>query len=172
MEFLMKMSPRYQHIRSNILMIKELLSAAEAYRILMQVQTHQELSKGTPSEEHETPIACRADNKRKYGDKGKFVKKKGSYYCDHCKVYVHSMERCWKIHGYPANYRPNIWKKDANIKVNATQTNFQHEERHVEPKLTKEQDNKLLCLLKTQQDHNHDKEPSMAAFNFLKVSYL
>ena len=45
MEFLMKMSPKYQHIRSNILMMKALRSAAEAYRILIQEQTHQELSK-------------------------------------------------------------------------------------------------------------------------------
>ena len=47
MEFLMKMNPKCQHIRSKILMMKELPSAAEAYRILMQEQTHQELSKGS-----------------------------------------------------------------------------------------------------------------------------
>ena len=73
MEFLMKMSPKYQHIRSNILMMKDLPSAADSYRILMKEQTHQELSKNTSSEEQETSIAYRVDNKSKYGDKGKFV---------------------------------------------------------------------------------------------------
>ena len=94
-------------------MMKELPSAAEAYRILMQEQTHQELSKGTLSEEQETSIACKIDNKRKHGDKGKFVQNmEARYYCDHCKVHGHSMERCWKIHAYPANYRPNTWMCD------------------------------------------------------------
>lgn len=36
MEFLMKMNPKYQHIRSNILLMKEMPLAVEAYRILMQ----------------------------------------------------------------------------------------------------------------------------------------
>ena len=84
MEFLMKMNPKYRHIRSNILMIKEPPSAAEADKILMREQTHQELSKSTHVEEQETPIACRIENKRKYGEKGKFVQsKKASYYCEH-----------------------------------------------------------------------------------------
>ena len=54
-------------------MMKELPLAAKAYRILMQEQTHQELSKNISSDEQETPIACRVDNKKKYGDKGKFL---------------------------------------------------------------------------------------------------
>ena len=73
MEFLMKISPKHQHIRSNILMMKEPSSATEAYRILMQEQTHQEFSKGSNGDEQETPIACRVDNKRKFGEKKKFV---------------------------------------------------------------------------------------------------
>lgn len=144
-------------------MMKEPPSAAEAYRILMQEQTHQELSKGSNGDEQETPIACRIDNKRKYVNRGKFVQnKKAGHYCEHCKMHGHSMERCWKIHGYPPNYKPNTWKKENTaIKANIIQT--QNEPRHIEPKLTQEQYNKLMCFLNTQSDQEANKDHSMAA---------
>ena len=44
-QFLMNLDTRYQHTRSNILMMKDMPTASEAYRILTQAQTHQELSK-------------------------------------------------------------------------------------------------------------------------------
>ncbi|CAO2837653.1 unnamed protein product [Amaranthus hypochondriacus] len=75
MEFLMKMNPMYQHIRSNILMMKELPFAAEAYRILIQEQTYQELSKGTLNKDQETPIACKVDNKKEVWGKRKICAK-------------------------------------------------------------------------------------------------
>lgn len=27
-----------------------------------------------------------------------------NYYCTHCKVHDHSIDRCFKIHGYPPNF--------------------------------------------------------------------
>ena len=78
------------------------------------------------------------------------------------------MERCWKIHGYPTNYKPNTWRKDPIRKANAAHNNTRVEERYIEPKLTQEQYNKLMCLLNTQPDHNNNKEPSMAASTHLE----
>lgn len=87
-------------------------SAAEAYRIWMQEQTHQELSKESLNENQESPIACRID-KRKHEENGKFTQnKKGTYYYEHCTMYGHSTERCSRIHGFPANYKPKTWKKE------------------------------------------------------------
>lgn len=77
------------------------------------------------------------------------------------------MERCWKIHGYPPNYRPNTWKNDgATAKANAIQT--QNGSRHIEPKLTQEQYNKLMCFLNTQPDQENNKEHSIAALAHLE----
>ena len=162
-EFLMKLNPKYQHIRSNILSMKELPSAAKAYRILMQEQTHQELSKTTLYEDLETHDACRLE-KRKFVDKAKNVQnKKGSHFCEHCKVHGHSMERCWKIHGFPANYRPNIWRKDGPNKANTTHVSTQSAEKNAEPKLTQKQYDKLMSLLNTQSNKTEDKESTIAA---------
>ena len=73
MELIIKLNPKYQHIRSNILMMKEPPSAAEAYRLLMQEQTHQELSKTTMYKDQETPIVCRIE-KRKFTNRGRMYK--------------------------------------------------------------------------------------------------
>ncbi|XP_057532909.1 uncharacterized protein LOC130810800 [Amaranthus tricolor] len=39
-QFLMKLDAKYQHTRSNILMMKEMPTACEAYRILIREKTH------------------------------------------------------------------------------------------------------------------------------------
>lgn len=46
-------------------------------------------------------------------DAGTFKSKRGvgfkhasSYYCDHCKVNGHSIERCFKINGFPPGFKP------------------------------------------------------------------
>lgn len=153
-------------------MMKELPSAAKAYKILMQEQTHQELSKTTINGNQETPIACRVD-KRKYAKKGKFAQnKRGRYYCDHCEMHGHSLERCWKINGYPPNYRPNTWKKYGANKSSVAQTQPQTTEGTSEPKLTQEQYNKLMCLPSKQLNQDKDKDNSLeaSAHNVSKTS--
>lgn len=35
------------------------------------------------------------------------TKKIHSYFCDHCKTHGHSLERCWKVYGYPTNWKRN-----------------------------------------------------------------
>ncbi|KAH0642380.1 hypothetical protein KY285_033241 [Solanum tuberosum] len=32
-------------------------------------------------------------------------RKKSDFYCDHCVIRGHTIERCWKVHGYPSNTR-------------------------------------------------------------------
>lgn len=104
----MKLDGKYQHTRSNILMMKEMPSAADAYSILTQEQTHQAFSRTIvvgESENQEPSIACRIEkrkftvNKRRNDSKSK----RQTLYCDHCKIHGHTMDRCWKINGYPDN---------------------------------------------------------------------
>ena len=30
---------------------------------------------------------------------------KGQYYCDHCRMHGHSIQRCYKVHGYPPGHK-------------------------------------------------------------------
>ena len=45
MTFLMKLDPQFNQVRTNILMTKELPDVIEVYRMLLQQESHKELSK-------------------------------------------------------------------------------------------------------------------------------
>jgi hypothetical protein len=78
------------------------------------------------------PAAFVAD-KRKFHDKSYKNSshssnggKRNSYFCEHCKIYGHSIERCFKIHGYP-----NYTKSLPNKKFVANSVNFEENATHI-----------------------------------------
>lgn len=132
--FLMKLYNKYSHVRSNLLMMSELPTLAQAYRILMQEQIHQELNKLT-NDTHES-LAFRVD-KRSFNETNfqqartsfttsqqptsvnKFKphighsepvsmagqKRPNSYFCEHCKMHRHTMDWCYFSMGILATSR-------------------------------------------------------------------
>ncbi|XP_074347627.1 uncharacterized protein LOC141686492 [Apium graveolens] len=123
-EFLMKLSDGFEVIRGSILVMSPLPTISHAYRLLLQEENHKKLYQN--SHPHEGVMAFAA-NRRNFPDKykqqgynrqnigGNYDSGKGriSYYCDHCKVPRHSIQRCYKIHGYPQNF------KERKISANA-----------------------------------------------------
>ena len=118
----MKLDSKYTQVRSSILMMPELPTIAQAYQILDQEHIHQHLSKLNDS--HHESLAFNVDRKASFErpkpsvlgtrpDKPKMSgnKRSGSYFCDHCKAYGHSVKRFWKIHGYPPSFKPNTWRR-------------------------------------------------------------
>lgn len=92
-------------------MMKDLPSTSEVYRILLQEQVHQEISNTIPDDTQEPIMACRIE-KRKYSDfknknnKGNGNKRQnGNKWCEHCKISGHTYDICWKVHGYPPNFK-------------------------------------------------------------------
>ena len=129
----------------------------------IQEQVHQEISKIRIEDSQEPNIACRME-KRKYNEfKNKNFKGNGNkrhntnLFCDHCKINGHTYEMCWKVHGYPPNFRQNSWRKDES-KANAAQgypypsidAVMNQENNYVNTKLTVEQFNQLMSLLSKQ----------------------
>lgn len=109
--FLMKLDKKYKQVRSNMLMMAELPTLAQAYRILLQEETHLHLSNSR--KDLSESLACRADKRKferntyKSGNQDNYKNKRQALYCDHCKMNGHSKEKCWKIIGYPTNHKAN-----------------------------------------------------------------
>lgn len=121
MSFLMKVDEQYGTVKTNILMLPELPHVSTAYRMLFQEQKHKEIAKlhhppvsdSMAFNTHRKPffdkIASRfykgagADSHR--SKTGTTSKRPSSYFCDHCKVNGHSMDRCFKLHGYPPGFK-------------------------------------------------------------------
>lgn len=79
--------------------------------------------------------------------------KRQSLYCDHYKMQGHSIDKCWKIHGYPPKFKNNIWKKveETSNKANMVSAETGAESnKHHEPRLTQEQYTQLLNILNRQ----------------------
>ncbi|CAO2815585.1 unnamed protein product [Amaranthus hypochondriacus] len=112
MQFLMKLDSKYNQVRTNILMMNDLSSASIIYRLLQQEERHKEVSKLTPISTESMVFAV--DRKKPYHKTHDHspqersmsgTKRNTHYFCDHCKIPGHSIERCFKIHGYPSNSR-------------------------------------------------------------------
>lgn len=114
MHFLMKVNDSFQQVRTNILMMEQPPTISQAYRLLLQEQRHKELTHlSTPLPD---PMAFVSDRKntshRNSSSKPSNQstvsgnKRTSRYYCDHCKIGGHSLERCFKIHGYPNSSKP------------------------------------------------------------------
>ncbi|CAO2830744.1 unnamed protein product [Amaranthus hypochondriacus] len=184
--FLMKLESKYSQVRSNILMMAELPTIAQAYRILMQEQKHQEISNtdegrnnslafGANKRLHRNTIPYSGDftNRGGHSSHGSRLtpssnvtpinkvnagfKRPNNYYCDHCKVYSHSMERCWKIHGYPDNFKPNSWKRGIHSKANAATTDADDIDSEMRTtNLTSQQYKKLMNMMQQQETSDND----------------
>lgn len=114
LSFLIRLDKKFGQVRSNMLMMAELPTSAQAYRILLQEKTHLDIS----SIETNDSMVYRV-NKRKFQENGSAknnseygkAKKQNFFFCDHSKIGGHTNDRCWKIIGYPANFKGNTWKR-------------------------------------------------------------
>lgn len=105
--------------------------------------------------------------------------RRSKYYCDHCKIYGHSVERCFKIHGYRNNFKgkkiagsaqgeyedncygntdlPTVFYGNSDSKVKYTHPTSEGDSTA----LTKEQYQQLISLLEHHKmdtitsDHHH-----------------
>ncbi|CAO2832491.1 unnamed protein product [Amaranthus hypochondriacus] len=180
-QFLMKLDSRYQHTRSNILMMKDMPTAAEVISILTQEQTHQEFSKGTITDYQEAEVVCRTEKTKyldsnKYKPKTDFKNKKPNtqLFCDPCKIQGHTIDKFWKIHGYPSNFKPNSWKRNDAVMSRANNTSLETnvQETVAEPKLTQEQYNQLLSLISKRQAQLDNKDSTSTSTHFAGNSCL
>lgn len=143
LQFMMKLNDKYANVRGNVLMQQPLPSLSNVFRMFSQEERHQEISHITNSTEslafladgkgfpdsssqrnfktgNQRPIS--GYNKGNGNSNGGSVKKGGNYYCTHCKISGHSVERCFKIHGYPPNFKDFKTRKVAVVSVSNDQT--------------------------------------------------
>lgn len=115
-QLLMKLNHKFSNTRSNILMMQPLPPISLAYRLLIQEEKQQEMSLLT--EEANKAMTFTADYKKPQSfsrpqyqsasnNTHKFgVHNRNPLFCDYCKFPGHTVDKCFKIHGYPPNH-PN-----------------------------------------------------------------
>ncbi|XP_057250611.1 uncharacterized protein LOC130591346 [Beta vulgaris subsp. vulgaris] len=190
-QFMMKLSDQYATIRGNMLMMQKLPKVTEVYRMFAQEEQHKELTVASSShtESHSDSMAFMADKRKfpnnntksssnnvKYsnnfkktsytkGSGGSKNDKPGSkYYCTHCEIPGHSIDRCFRVHGYPANFKGFKDKKVAALSSNEEMIMDTNEDA-AGPHLSMDQYNQLMSMLKAAQPSTSSSTQAMVAGN-------
>ncbi|XP_074328424.1 uncharacterized protein LOC141666334 [Apium graveolens] len=135
-EFLMKLNEGFEIIRGNILLMSPLPSISQAYRLLLQEESHKRLYQNVNISQANSEDTMAFGSRRNFEDRFKSqntqnrhnfgdTRRTNSFFCDHCKMTGHTMQRCYKLHGYPPNGR--------NDKRQAAVVQISDEEPHKDP---------------------------------------
>uniref|UniRef100_A0A803ND31 Uncharacterized protein n=1 Tax=Chenopodium quinoa TaxID=63459 RepID=A0A803ND31_CHEQI len=107
----MKLNDGFEVVRGSILLMKPLPVISHAYRLLMQVEKHRQLCK--ENKENAISITDEANNtcceQRKVSGQMK----------QHTLHAVSSMQRCYKLHGFPPHFKFDKNKMVAAMKMNS-----------------------------------------------------
>uniref|UniRef100_A0A803Q475 Retrotransposon Copia-like N-terminal domain-containing protein n=1 Tax=Cannabis sativa TaxID=3483 RepID=A0A803Q475_CANSA len=116
MSFLMGLSDHFTQIRSSILLMDPLPEANRVFHLV----TQEENQKGNNStgQDSNANLAFAFQNDKNAPPKSEsqgnknHQPRKNRPFCTHCNIHGHTIEKCYKIHGYPPGFKSNC-SKDA-----------------------------------------------------------
>ena len=151
LQFMMKLHEKFASIRGNILMQHPPPTLSNAFRTFAQEERHQALSQITSQTETLAFVADSTTQKRPVNSKpnpgsANSNNKKGNYFYTHCKISGHSVERCFKIHGYTPNFKFKDKKVTVAATLNQSVSNTDHS-TDSSPPISMAQYQQLMALL-------------------------
>ncbi|XP_019261390.1 PREDICTED: uncharacterized protein LOC109239298 [Nicotiana attenuata] len=118
-QFLIGLNDNYSTIRRNILAMKPLLDIDTAYAMLVNDESQCEAQALVPSFSSESASFSTGVQKpytgsspvgmqKTYSQKVNFDSKRASVICKYCKKPGHTIEKCYKLHGYPNTFQNSV----------------------------------------------------------------
>ncbi|XP_010552464.2 PREDICTED: uncharacterized protein LOC104822813 [Tarenaya hassleriana] len=99
MDFLFGLNDSYENIIDQILLIDPLPDLQKAFHLVNQHE-HQRRIKALPPTDTKSSDVVAAIS-------GNQLRPKQKPLCTHCGMYGHTVNKCYKLHGYPPGYRSN-----------------------------------------------------------------
>lgn len=145
LQFLLKLNDKYSVVRAHIMMMQPLPTVSQAYRLIAQEESHKEISQtgslndslafaadrrsfdsynsqkffqSANSQTYQRPVASRPSFSGNFTGPRRPSKPGSNYFCTHCKVQGHSIDRCFQIHGFPPGFKG--FKDKCNTQMAAT----------------------------------------------------
>ena len=147
-QFLMGLNESYSHIRGQILLIDPLPSINKVFSLVIQEERQRLISSSSLSfNQNTTALVTRAISSSRFAAANKsFQFRKDRPICSHCGVSGHTVEKCYRVHGFPPGYKFNRGK---NASPNAHQVSpSAHQVSAPQLSITYEQCQQLLDMLK------------------------
>ncbi|XP_023918884.2 uncharacterized protein LOC112030428 [Quercus suber] len=103
MQFLMGLNDSFSHIRGQILLMDPIPSVEKVFSLLIQDEKQRSVGHGSNNGPFvkSTALAAKTMNL----DSKIFKKTKERPTCSHCGLRGHTLEKCYKLHGYPPGYK-------------------------------------------------------------------
>ncbi|GAB4854274.1 hypothetical protein Ancab_039721 [Ancistrocladus abbreviatus] len=102
LQFLMGLNENYNITRGNILMMNPLPTVGQAYALLVQEERQREIRASSQVMYDAASFSTELQKGwQQYKNGGKAEVKKSSLVCNYCKKSGHTIDRCYKLHGYP-----------------------------------------------------------------------
>ncbi|XP_050259928.1 uncharacterized protein LOC126705003 [Quercus robur] len=111
MRFLMGLNESFETVRSHILMIEPFPLMSKEYALVLQEESHKGIGHGSAFTPRPNSVAMYANTRGYSGNKG--GPKKERPLCTHCNMLGHTVDKCYKLHGYPPGYK-HKWKPNSN----------------------------------------------------------
>ncbi|XP_035547456.1 uncharacterized protein LOC118348955 [Juglans regia] len=109
MQFLMGLNDSFSHIRGQILMLDPLPEINKVFSLVVQEEKQREISKNgiVDTVAFMSKVQDSNTEMRKFNS-GKQQTRREKLYCTHCGMNNHTMDKCYKIHGYPPGFKQNF----------------------------------------------------------------
>ena len=107
-KFLLGLDKSLDEVRGRILGSKPLPSIREAFSEVRREESRKKLMMGTQASSNAPEGSALVSRGTNAADSRQ---RKGRPWCDHCRRPGHTKETCWKIHGKPAEWKPNKEKE-------------------------------------------------------------
>ena len=98
-QFLMGLNGSYTAVRGSILMMSPFPAMSQAYSLLLQEERQRQVKYELSFLEENASLSA-GINKQPSVFK-KIENKRSQLFCDHCKRTGHTMEKCYRLHGFP-----------------------------------------------------------------------
>lgn len=135
-QFLMGLNETYASVRSNLLMMNPLLSLDTAYNILLQDERQRQVNSVTQFHLESSSFNVNFNGKnpvhpnppqRQYNQRVNFDQSKFNLFCKYCKKSGHLIDKCYKLHGFPQNFK---FTKGRKMAANAIVDSISHRLRY------------------------------------------
>ncbi|KAL4594210.1 hypothetical protein ACB092_12G004400 [Castanea dentata] len=127
MRFLMGLNEHFETIRSQILLYEPFPSLSKVYSLVLQEESHKNIGHGGLYSEKPYLVAMYVNSMgNNSGNKG--CNKRERPLCTHCNMLGHTVDKCYKLHGYLPGYKPkgrsNANSNQVSYNQNTTAENF------------------------------------------------
>ena len=118
-QFLMGLNETYTHVRGNILMINPTPSLSQVYSLLVQEERQRQVKSSAQFQGEAASFNASTVTYNQITGQRKPEGRRSQLFCTHCKRTGHTIEKCYKIHGYPGpnkqGGRPKNFRNANNV---------------------------------------------------------